>query len=616
MKRQNEWFRTTSYLLACCLLIGAPAIVRAADTEGSRKVFWGDTHLHTSYSPDAFLMRNHSADPDTAYRYAKGLPVVHPLHRARIQIHTPLDFLVISDHGEYMGVIPRLMKGDPTVADTESGKRFLQLNKEGKGAQAFAELIAQVNTGKPSLDFTRPEVSRSVWGAIMDAAERHNEPGKFTTFLGWEWSSTPNGANLHRVIVMREGKETGAQFLPYTAFDSSKPEDLWKWLGETSQKTGANFLSIPHNSNISKGLMFALEDSNGNPINADYANTRMRWEKLVEITQIKGDSETHPNLAPTDEFAAYEKYEHFIEAGQTATTSAKPKAAEGDYVRPALKRGLQLEAKIGVNPYKFGLIGSTDSHTAMSSAEENNFHGKMAIDSIPENKSKEVIPGGPVGYDMGAAGMVAVWAEENTRASLFDAMRRKEVYATTGPRIQVRFFGGWNYQTSDATARNMAELGYQKGAPMGGDLSQAPDGKSPTFLVAALKDPNEANLDRIQIIKGWLDQDGNAREKIYDVALSDGRKIGADGKVPPVGNTVDLKTARYTNSIGTIQLATVWTDPDFDPQARAFYYARVLQIPTPRHTLYDTVALGIEHPKNHPPTIQERAYTSPIWYTP
>ena len=603
-----------------------------------KNVYWGDTHLHTSYSPDAFLMGNQTADPDTAYHYAKGLPVIHPYHRARIQIGTPLDFLVVSDHGEFMGVIPNILKGNPLVANTETGKRYKQMFADGKAIEVFGELIAQINKVTPiNPDLGNEEVSRSVWGEIMSAADRHNEPGKFTAFMGWEWSSTPGGANLHRVVVMREGKEKGEQFIPYTSLDSDKPEDLWKWLDNTTAKTGANFIAIPHNSNISQGLMFPLQDSEGNVISKEYADTRMKWEPLVEMTQIKGDSETHPNLSPTDEFADYETYDHLITTegaearnmftdGFLGQLSAQDRelvlknkqqiAKVGDYARSALKRGLVIEDRIGVNPYKFGMIGSTDSHTGMASAEENNFHGKMAIDSTPETKAKDVIPGTP-GWDMGAAGLVAVYAEQNTRESLFDAMQRKEVYATTGPRIQLRFFGGWEFLPSDVSASDMVAIGYKKGVPMGSDLSKAPAGKAPSFMIAAMKDPVDANLDRVQVVKGWLDKDGKPQEKVFNVALADGRTVGADGKVTPVGNTVDLKTGKYTNSIGDAQLATVWTDPEFDPGLRAFYYVRVLQIPTPRHTLFDTIALGIDPKESgNPATIQERAYSSPVWYTP
>ena len=605
---------------------------------GPTNVYFGDTHLHTSYSPDAFLMGNQSADPDTAYRYARGYPVVHPYHKARIQINTPLDFLVVSDHAEFMGVIPNILNDNPVVANTKTGKRYKKLFAEGKSIEVFGELIGQINKVMPiNPELANETVSRSVWGEIMSAADHHNEPGKFTAFMGWEWSSTPGGANLHRVIIMREGKEKGEQFIPYSSLDSDKPEDLWAWLDNTSGKVGANFLAIPHNSNISQGLMFALQDSEGKLITKEYAETRMKYEPIVEMTQIKGDSETHPKLSPTDEFADYETYDHLISVkgaearnlfggGFLGELSEKDRelvmknmqhvAKAGDYARSALKRGLAIEDRIGANPYKFGMIGSTDSHTAMASAEENNFHGKMAIDSTPGTKSKDVIPGTP-GWDMGAAGLVAIYAEQNTRASLFDGMKRKEVYATTGTRIALRFFGGWEYSPGDVSASDMVSIGYQKGVPMGADLSQAPAGKAPSFMISAIKDPVDANLDRIQVVKGWLDKEGKPLEKVFDVALADDRTVGADGKVAPVGNTVDLKTGHYTNTIGDAQLATVWVDPEFDASVRAFYYVRVLQIPTPRHTLYDTIALGIDPKESgRPSTIQERAYSSPIWYTP
>jgi hypothetical protein len=584
---------TLRVAMAACVALVIPSLAQGADHP--ERVFWGDTHLHTSYSPDAFLMRNNTADPDTAYRFAKGLPVIHPYHRARIQIHTPLDFLVVSDHAEFMGVVPKILQGDPLVADTETGRRYRQLFDEGRGVEAFGELIAQVNgVVPPDPNLYNVEINRDVWNDIMEAADRHNDPGTFTAFMGWEWSSTPGGANLHRVVIMREGKETGERFIPYSSLDSAEPEDLWTWLDETTAATGAHFIAIPHNSNISQGLMFPLQDSAGNVISADYAETRMRWEPIVETTQIKGDSETHPRLSPNDEFADFETYDHLIavegaeaqsafgdgflgqlsEADRALIEANLERAAEvGDYVRPALMRGLAVEARIGVNPYKFGLIGSTDSHTAMSSAEEYNFHGKMAIDSTPESKKEFVVPG-VKGWDMGAAGLVGVWA------------------------------------------RDMAERGYDKGVPMGGELVGA-EGDAPGFMVSALKDPVEANLDRIQIVKGWLDAQGVPHEKVFDVALSDGRSVAADGSVPPVGNSVDLGTGKYMNDIGNPELSTLWTDPEFDATMPAFYYVRVLQIPTPRHTLYDAIALGIDvKDTGHPATIQERVYSSPIWYTP
>jgi len=615
-----------------------PTQVVPAPAGSASKVFFGDTHLHTSYSPDAYLMQNRSADPDTAYRYAKGYPVVHPYHRARIQIETPLDFLVVSDHAEFMGVLPKLLEGDPLVANTKTGKRYRKMADQGKEIEVFRELIAQVNgVTAPDPELNNAEINRTVWEEIMAAADRHDEPGKFTAFMGWEWTSTPQGANLHRVVVMKGGRENGETFIPYSALDSDRPEDLWAWLEETTSAANTEFLAIPHNSNISKGLMFPLTDSDGKAITPEYAKLRMRWEPIVEATQIKGDSETHPKLSPTDEFADFETYDHLIEVegtrdktmfgdgflGELSEEDRKyieenreRVAKVGDYVRTALLRGLVLEDRVGTNPYKVGLIGSTDSHTAMSSAEEDNFHGKMALDSTPENKSKDVIPGTP-GWDMGAAGIAAIWATENTRAALFDAMKRKEVYATTGPRIELRFFGGYDFAPGDADSENVAGVGYTKGVPMGGDLAAAPEGKAPTLLIRAVKDPKHANLDRVQVIKGWLDDEGMPQERVYDVALADDRELGAEGEIPPIGNTVDLKTGDWTNDIGDPELSAVWTDPDFEPSKRAFYYVRVLQIPTPRTTLYDAIALGIDPEETgNPATIQERAYSSPIWYTP
>ena len=652
--------KQSAFVIACALILGAcgqsaedsrstgeapapaePTVAASTGTSGggsANNLYWGDTHLHTSYSPDAYLMQNRSADPDTAYRYAKGYPVVHPYHKARIQIGTPLDFLVVSDHGEFMGVVPMVLQGDPRVANTETGKRYAQLAAEGREIEVFGELIAQINGVMPvSTDLNNEEINSSVWGEIMDAADHHNEPGKFTAFMGWEWSSTPQGQNLHRVLIMRGGKANGKQFIPYTSLDSPRPEDLWTWLDKTAEEVGTDFVAIPHNSNISGGLMFPLVDSDGEGINTDYSRQRMRWEPIVEMTQIKGDSETHPRLSPNDEFADYETYEHLIAVegieqqsmfteGFLGTLSPEDRAViesqekriveNGDYARTALLRGLVLDSRSRGNPYKFGMIGSTDSHTAMASAEEDNFHGKMAIDSTPGTKKEDIIPGTP-GWDMGAAGLAAIWAPENTRESLFDAMKRKEVYATTGPRIALRFFGGFDYTAGDASLNKLAEAGYQKGVPMGGDLSAAPEARELSFLIRAVKDPVGANLDRIQVIKGWLDDEGMPQEKVYDVAMADGRVAGANGKVPPVGNTVDISTANYTNNIGDPELTVVWSDPDFNPAKASFYYVRVLQIPTPRHTLYDAIALGIPvEETGHPATIQERAYSSPIWYTP
>jgi len=604
-------------LSACSSSGGPPAYTTAAAVRAEpSQVFWGDTHLHTSYSPDAFFFGNETADPDTAYRYAKGLPVVHPYHRAKIQIGTPLDFLVVADHAEMMGVPFRLFQGDETLTKTASGKRFVEMLKAGKGQEVFIEFVGAINEGKPYDDLNGEDTRRSVWSDMVSITERHNDQGRFTSFIGWEWTSTPGGKNLHRVVFMPQGGEVAAKFIPYSSFDSTKPEDLWAWLEETSARTGASFTAIPHNSNISGGLMFNDVDSEGRPITAEYARTRMKWEPVIEVTQIKGDSETDPILSPTDEFAEFEPFSHAIDT-ESLGSGAKAPIGPGDFARAALGRGLELETKVGVNPYKFGMIGSTDSHTGMSSAEENNFHGKTAFDSTPANTFDTFIGVKGFGADMSASGMAGVWAAANNRTALFDAFLRKEVYATTGPRIRVRLFGGWGYSSEDAEKKELAEIGYANGVPMGGDLTKAPGGKAPRFLVYAIKGPRGANLDRIQMVKGWLDEMGEAQETVYNIAWSDSRELQDDGSLNPVGNTVDLVTGTYTNDIGDAQLSTVWEDPDFNPGVRAFYYLRVLQIPTPRHTLYNAIALGMTPDQTgHPPTIQERAYSSPIWYTP
>jgi hypothetical protein len=508
-----------------------------------------------------------------------------------------------------MGVVQKLFAGHPALKNTETGRELIQLAEQGKGRELFFQLINDVTSNTPDPDLNNLEVRTTNWQEIFKIADEYNEPGKFSAFIGWEWSSLPNGANLHRIVFMSDDGKTAEKFVPFSSFDSENPEDLWAWLEKTSQESGANFVAIPHNSNISGGMMFPTETFDGKPVDSSYAQKRMTWEPVIEVTQIKGDSETHPSLSPNDEFADFETYEHVITSeGGRATVD------EGDYGRSGLIRGLTIEAQTGANPYKYGMVGSTDSHTSLASAEEQNFWGKMALDSTPENKSKEIIPGA-TGFDMSASGLAAVWAKENTRGAIAAAFKRKEVYATSGPRIQVRFYGGWDYQDSDAQSPNLAQLGYDKGVSMGGDLTNAPQDKAPVFLIHAAKDPKNANLDRMQIVKGWY-KNGQKYEKIYNVVWSGDRKVDKDGKLPSVGNTVNLADATYTNTIGEPQLTTVWTDPDFDPAARAFYYVRVLQIPTPRHSLFDAIALGTPHPENHPATIQERAYTSPIWYTP
>ena len=625
----------------------------AQEQEHPDRLLWGDTHLHTNLSVDAYFLENTTADAHTAYRFAKGLPVIHPYHRAKVQIETPLDFLAVTDHAGLLGVPYSLLSlKDERLAKSRLGKRLVSLYEDGRKEDAFGLFLMGVNSGGLSDDERPPKVNaltlvrwkiedlfgepdhaarayrwiasdpsllddllfddifQSHWAYNVAAADAHNDPGNFTTLVGWEYTPTTNGENLHRVVMTPVGGDQATSFLPYSSRDSANPEDLWAWLASTRENTGIDFVSIPHNSNISKGQMFSRTTMSGEPIDEGYARLRSDWEPVAEVTQIKGTSETHPLLSPTDEFAGFEFFNALIDA--RSDTPARPDVSEADYVRSALKIGLEVENEVGVNPYKLGMIGSTDSHSGLATAEEHNFMGKMAIDSTPENKAYGLA--GLPGWEMSASGLAAVWAKENTRDEIFAAFKRREVYGTTGPRIALRFFGGFDFADEDHEARNLAAVGYEKGVPMGGDLAQAP--QSPSFLVRAVKDPKSANLDRIQIVKGWIGDDGTANEKVYNVAWSGNRTLRGDGTLPLVGDTVDRQTAFYSNTIGAPELSAVWRDPDFDPNARSFYYVRVLQIPTPRNSLYDSVALNATPPDGYPEVIQERAYSSPIWYTP
>jgi len=612
-------FRNVRAALACLGAVLSPA--NAAETQ----LYWGDTHLHTSYSFDVYLFGTFAATPDTAYRFARGLPVVSPTTQTRWQLSRPLDFLVVADHAEVLGAMPKLFAGDPTFADTETGRilRSMSGSKSEKELQAVYEVLQSAGSGLPNahgvtakqayLDLHGGEKRRSTWNEIIDAAERYNQPGVFTALIGWEWSSQPGGGNIHRVVFTPQGGEVARQFLPFSALESQDPEDLWRWLGEVGARTGAQFMAIPHNANVSDGRMFPLTRANGQPVDASYARTRAQWEPVLEVTQIKGDSETHPLLSPTDEFADYETYS-FVMTVERKT----PVPTEADYARSGLRRGLALDAKLGANPYKFGLIGSSDSHTGMSAVEERGFAGKSYHDAFPGTRGGPSGLGAAKGWDMGAAGFVAAWASGNTRQAIYEAFKRREVYASTGPRITLRFFGGFDFDKGDLKVKDLAAHGYRKGVPMGGDLKASPGGRAPAFLVAAMKDPLGANLDRVQIVKGWLEADGSTRERIYDIAVSGARKIGPDGRcATPVGNTVDLATGQYSNEIGATEFSAVWRDPEFDPAQRAFYYARVLEIPTPRYSLLDSIALGKPWQETgRPATLQERVYGSPIWYTP
>jgi hypothetical protein len=582
------------------------------------EVLWGDTHLHTMVSVDAGTMCR--VGQEDAYRFARG-EQIQTTHGLRARLSRPLDFLVISDHSEMYGLMPSLLKGDPDILATEKGRRWYDMILTGdrdKTFEAAMEIVASLQQKDPPIESSK--LVRDSWHVYTALADRYNEPGRFTALIGYEWTAI-GGFNLHRNVVFRGDASTANQTVPFSQFDSQNPEDLWRALVEFHNKTGAEVLTIPHNGNLSNGRMFTVETFDGQPLNREIAALRASMETIVEVTQIKGDGEAHPFLSPNDEFADYETWDR---SNLDGTEVKKPEMLQSEYAREALKTGLKLERDLGVNPFKFGMIGSTDAHTALTAVEEENFFGKHSgVEPEPHRWEHVVIESATdpdltvMGWQQAASGYAAVWATENTREAVFDAMKRRETYATTGSRITVRFFGGWDFADGDAMSRLPAGVGYAKGVPMGGDLRAAPEGKAPSFLVAAMKDPYSGNLDRIQIVKGWVDGAGETQELVYDVAVSDGRKIDADGHCKtPVGSTVNVELATWTNTIGDPELMTVWKDPEFDPSQRAFYYARVIEIPTPRWTAYEAQRFEVRMSKEVPMTTQERAYTSPIWYTP
>ena len=585
-------------------------------------VYWGDTHVHTAYSFDAAGWGNR-LDPNEAYRFARGEKVTAS-GGLETQLGKPLDWLMVADHSDNMGMVADLVAGKESIVADPKGKQFYDDIQAGKNVEVGLALVTDFIQGTlPDVMIYKPGSPeyRDVWGRIIDAAEKYNEPGKFTTFIGYEWTSHPGGNNLHRVVVYRDGGDIAGQMMPYTVtppYGSPNPRDLWKWMQAYEEKTGGKLLAIPHNGNLSSGVMFPVEAQfDSVALDEEYVNQRIRWEPLYEITQMKGDSETHPFLSPDDEFADYETWDLANLDGTVATEESMLATAYG---REALKNGMALEARLGTNPYKFGLIGSTDSHTSLATTEEDNFFGKQTtMEPSPKRMTGELFSG-PLGAayyrEASASGLAGVWATENTREAIFDAMQRKETYASTGTRMSVRVFAGWDFSEADLDSNNFVQLGYSKGVPMGGDLSSAADGQAPRLMISALKDPDTGNLDRVQVIKGWLDAEGKTQERIYDVACSGDRTIVNRRCNAPVGNTVDVKTATYTNTIGDPTLKAIWTDPDFKADQKAFYYVRVLEIPTPRWTTYDAVRYKLDLPDDVPASQQDRVYTSPIWYTP
>lgn len=595
--------------LAAVPLLAAGGYERASAAESlpppnpTRNAYFGDLHLHTSLSFDAAAFRT-TTTPDDSYRFAQGDEVVYLGQKVRRRV--PLDFLAVTDHAEYLGISRLATDTQGPLAGSLWSR--LMAGTDGDLLTMMRKLTPSGFRGEtPIAELRSDELVAGNWQRVIDAAQRHYRPGKLTTFVAFEWSPMPNGAHQHRNVIFR-----GPKFpqRPFSAMDSMRPEDLWRY-AQNNREQGMDAVIIPHNPNFSDGLMFAAVDGQGQPIGRAYAEARARNERLVEITQSKGTSETRPAFSPTDEFAGFE------------LMNIAGAEKRGGYVRQAYQSGLEIQSRTGVNPFAFGLVGASDAHSGISASEENNFPGALGTgDSQVDPKrlltEKSVVIGMPLTV-ISASGLTVVWAEQNTRESIFEALQRRETFATSGTRLSVRLFGGWDYGAGMSRKADWVQRAYAQGVPMGGDLpprgSDARTG-APRFLVQAMKDPDAANLDRIQIVKVWL-QEGSAREQVFDVVWSGKRRLdGKSGKLPAVGNTVDLKTATYTNDIGAARLIGEWVDPNFDQTTPAIYYARVLEIPSPRWTTYFAVKNGLNPPEDIDPTIQERAWTSPIFYTP
>ena len=591
-------------------------------TDYPKQVFFGDLHLHSNISADAHSMGNLLLSSADAYRFARGEKVVAS-NGLPAQLKRPLDFLSVTDHAEFMGIYRLFRLEDPRLMETDLGKDWLSrydtkpdLDEPDPTAlmarNPIAAFVNSINDPNPERDAYPDKLKGAIWTDVARTADEFNSPGIFTAFTGYEWTAMRDGNNLHRCVILKDSADVVTEWLPYSAQSSSDPEDLWAALLDYEQTTGGEALSIPHNGNLSNGLMWDTVTSDGDAINSDYAERRMRWEPIAEVTQIKGDSETHPTLSPDDPFADFERWDEFNISNTVKTT---PDMYPGSYARSALKRGLSLEQTAGANPYAFGMIGSTDDHTSLATAEEDNFFGKFANSEPGVRTGDSRMAGLNADWELGASGLAAVWAPQNTREDLFAGMKRREVYATTGSRIVLRFFGGWDYAPDSVHSPYFETIGYRDGVPMGGELAPESDG-APTFMVQAMKDPDAANLDQVQIIKGWIDEQGQTHEQIYYVALSDDRGVDPNTGLPePVGSTVDLENASFTNTIGAAQLSAQWTDPDFDAAQAAFYYARAIEIPRPRWSEHDRKAFGMDF-KDAPRTVQDRAYSSPIWYRP
>ncbi|MEM6675767.1 MAG: DUF3604 domain-containing protein, partial [Planctomycetota bacterium] len=578
---------------------------------------WGDQHTHTSWSGDAGAVGT-TLGPADVLRLARGEEVTSNTGQA-VRLSRPYDWLVVTDHAEALGIIKGVIAGDPALMVDPTIREWNKgINAGGEAAsRVLFDIIERQSNGRLPEVMLDPESAFDMWKEMTEIVESYDDPGEFTALIGYEWTSNAGGGNnLHRNVIYRGGKQVADLVAPFTSLQSEDPEDLWAWMRGYEETTGSKVLAIPHNGNLSNGRMFALETFDGEPLDEEWVRERARWEPVYEISQSKGTSEQHPLLATDDGFADFEIWDQ----GNLNLVPKQPEMLAYEYFREAVKNGLRLEAEFGVNPFKLGVVAGTDTHTGMSTPEENNFFGKFAgAEPSAERWNGIAFKFGDReirDWEIGASGLTAVWAAENTRASIWDAMKRREVYGTTGSRITVRFFGGYDFTAEDALARDVAARGYSKGVPMGGDLGVSTTGEAPSFLVGAMKDPLSGNLDRIQIIKGWVDAEGETHERVFDVAWSGDRVADADGKVPSVGSTVDLETASFTNTIGAAELLTVWTDPEFDPTEPSFYYARVIEIPTPRWTAYDAVYFGVDMAPEVRMTVTERAYTSPIWHSP
>jgi len=582
------------------------AATALAQAPPERQAFFGQTHSHTSWSLDAYIIGNHITGPEDAYKFSMGQAVKHPAG-FDVKLKRPLDFHGVTDHSEYAGMI-RLANDPSSPVSKLPVAEKLKVRTPADVIPIFKWLAGSLAKHEPIKELLDPVVAGTVWKQNIEAADKYYQPGKFTTFVAYEWTSAPNSRNMHRNVFFKDSKKVPA--LPFSAIDSSYPNDLWNWM-DGQRKAGNELLAISHNANLSDGIMFPVEeDYKGRPIDAAWAQQRMTNEPLTEITQIKGTSETHPSLSPNDEFANFEIMSFLLGVDNSASR------VNGSYVRQAYQNGLAMQNTRGYNPYKMGVVGASDSHNTVVSYTASNFFGQHGgLDASPKERLADKVEAGMAVLKTSTSGLGGVWAEENTRESIFNAMQRRETFGTSGVRIRVRLFGGWDFDPDVLKQKDWAKIGYAKGVPMGGDLP-ASTGKPPTFIVWAVKDPEEGNLDRIQIVKGWT-QNGQIFEKVYDVAWSGNRKLDPMTRtVLPVGNTVDIKNATYTNTIGAVELKTVWTDMEFDPSLDAFYYARVLQIPTPRWSTYDAKRLGVPPPSSVPATVQERAWSSPIWYTP